>query len=100
MSGVYEIVRVLDKKRLRNSESQLHDYELGRGRGLTPGYYVVVWRKAAKNLKYDASAAWHGPYGSRRSALVMMGILWTAPESGASESRMLRGSNSLFSTVA
>jgi hypothetical protein len=100
MSGVYEIVRVLDKKQLRDSESQLQVYDLGRGRGLEPGYYVVVWRKAAKNLKYDASAAWHGPYGSRRSALVMMGILWTAPKGEASESRMLRGSDSAFATVA
>jgi|APDOM4702015248_1054824.scaffolds.fasta_scaffold124362_2 hypothetical protein len=92
MSEVYEIVRVLDKKHLRNSESQLHDYQLGRGRGLAPGYYVVVWGSSAvKNLKYDASAAWHGPYGSRRSAMVMVGILWTAPKSPSTESSMLRG---------
>lgn len=98
MAGVYEIVRVLDKKRLRNSESQVHDYELGRGRGLAPGYYVVAWRSASKELKYDSSAAWHGPYGSRRSALVMLGILWTQPKTTKAESRMSR--EATFTAVA
>ena len=98
MTGVYEIVRVLDKKRLRNSELQLHDYELGRGRGLAPGYYVVAWRSASKELKYDNSAAWHGPYGSRRSALVMLGILWTQPKAPTAESCISRETG--FTAVA
>lgn len=99
MAQVYEIVRVLDKKRLRNSESELHEYDLGRGRGLDVGFYVVVWPSQHQELKYDASAAWHGPYGSRRSALVMMSILRTQPNNSAAKSQM-RGGEPPFVAVA
>jgi hypothetical protein len=77
--AAYEIVRVLDHARLRDSRSRVCLYRRPKGVALQCGFYVTAWRSPARNLAYDNSATFYGPYPSRRAGLIMISILRTEP---------------------
>jgi hypothetical protein len=79
--AAYEIVQILDKARLRDSCSQVCFYRRPKGVTLKRGFYVAVWRIRTKDLAYDDSVTFYGPYLSRRAGLIMMSILRTEPPS-------------------
>jgi hypothetical protein len=77
--AAYEIVQVLDNARLRDSRTRVCLYRSPKGVALKRGFYVAAWRTRARNLAYDNSATFYGPYLSRRAGLIMMSILRTEP---------------------
>jgi hypothetical protein len=64
----FEIVRVITATQLIDSESYqrtLGTMHVGR---LRPGFYLVHWSIAAAVLRYDQSADFIGPFGTRDGA--------------------------------
>lgn len=68
----YEIVCVIDKRSLVDSESYQRHYRRPRGRPLEPGFYIVIARDAHAKPRYDASAEFVGPFDSATLARAAM----------------------------
>jgi len=68
----YEIVCVIDKHSLVDSESYQRNYRRPRGRPLKPGFYIVVMRDAHAEPRYDSRAEFVGPFESATLARAAM----------------------------
>jgi hypothetical protein len=63
-----EIVRVLDPRRLIDSESYEHVYWQTRSGPLAAGYYVVHWPQHVLRARFDESAYFSGPFSTHSDA--------------------------------
>jgi len=68
----YEIVCVIDKHSLVDSESYQRQYHRPRGKPLEPGFYIVILRDAHAEPRYDTSAEFVGPFESATLARAAM----------------------------
>lgn len=64
----YELVKVIDRARLLSPEQIEYRYRTATGRALARGIYAVLWPLDASTHRYDASAQYHGPFPSWRTA--------------------------------
>lgn len=68
MGRQYEIVHVIDRHWLIDSESYQRSYSVKGKAGLEPGVYVVLWPEHAQELSYDGDAEYRGPFKCRPDA--------------------------------
>jgi len=67
-----EIVCVIDKRSLVDSESYQRHYHRPGGKSLEPGFYIVIARDAHAKPRYDTSAEFVGPFDSATLARAAM----------------------------
>lgn len=75
----YELVRVIDRRRLLNPVQLEHRYRTPDKRPLKSGIYAVTWPTGAEPRRYDANARYFGPFPSWREAATYVRALF-APD--------------------
>lgn len=73
----YELVKVIDRARLLDSEQRRRIYETRDGRPLLRGIHVAFRASPAKSGVYDASVYYRGPFRSWKAAATFAEV-WMA----------------------
>ncbi len=75
-----EIVKIIDPRRLIDSESYEHLYWTATPCGLSAGYYIVRWPDHVLRPRFDESASFAGPFPTHAHARAALEYELGAPQ--------------------